>query len=197
MPPRQSPLIYQLKITLEYIRPPIWRRVQVPANIRLCCLHDVFQIVMGWTGGHLHQFEKDDECWGVPDYDEPGSYRLNDEARATLQQLLTYKGDTLRYTYDFGDDWRHKVVLEKILPALGTTAKPVCLGGARRCPPEDVGGPPGYQDFLEVIFDPKHEDHEHMKSWAGGWFQPEEFDLNAVNEALSRMRWPARHPARR
>jgi hypothetical protein len=101
-----------------------------------------------------------------------------------------------------GDDWRHEVVLEKILPAPGTTVRPVCLSGQRHCPPEDVGGTPGYEEFLEVIFDPHHEEYAHNVRWAGGpsaltqsveRFQPEEFDANAVNATLSRMRWPDPH----
>ncbi len=192
--------IYELRITLQEILPLIWRRIQVPSTLPLCCVHDVLQAVMGWTNSHLHQFEKDGQYWGVPGDYEEGDIDITDERRTKISAILRAEGDSLLYIYDLGDDWRHEVVLERILPAPGTTVPPVCLAGERHCPPEDVGGPTGYQEFLEVIFDPHHEEYEHNVSWAGGplaltegteRFQPEEFDVKAVNATLSRMRWPA------
>ena len=96
------------------------------------------------------------------------------------------------YLYDFGDGWRHEVFLEKIMPSEPPT-KPLCLAGERKCPPEDVGGPSGYQEFLEVIFDLGHEESAHFRGWAGGTFHAEEFNVKTVNEILERMRWPIRH----
>jgi hypothetical protein len=194
--------IYQLRITLQEIRPPIWRLIQVPSTLRLCCLHDVFQAVMGWTDSHLHQFEKDGKHWGVPEYFEEADIDIIDERRTKVSAILKAQGDSMIYVYDMGDDWRHEVVLDKILPAPDPTVSPVCLSGERHCPPEDVGGPPGYEQFLEVIFKPRHEEYEHSVRWAGGpsaltqsaeRFQPEEFDVQAVNATLSRKRWPVRH----
>ena len=182
--------VYQLKITLRDILPPIWRRVRVPAGIRLSQLHEAFQIVMGWTDSHLHQFEKDGALYGLPD-DEFSDSDVFDDTLAALDQLLKIEGDSLLYVYDFGDDWRHDVVLEEILPG-EAAGRPVCIAGERKCPPEDVGGTPGYERFLEVIFDPAHEDHERMVGWAGGRFQAEEFKLAVVNRYLSRLRRPAR-----
>jgi hypothetical protein len=106
--------------------------------------------------------------------------------------VLKAEGESMIYVYDFGDHWQHEVVLEKILPSDAPT-KPVCLAGERRCPPEDVGGVSGYQEFLEVIFEPGHDDFTHFRGWAGGKFHAENFNVNAVNEILSRMRWPVRH----
>ena len=120
-----------------------------------------------------------------------------DESRTPTGAVLTTPGDSMLYIYDFGDNWRHNVALEKILPASGIV-RPVCLAGERHCPPEDVGGVPGYAEFLEVIFEPGHEEYEQYVRWAGGpsplnrsvgRFQPEGFDIMAVNKALSRMRW--------
>jgi len=96
------------------------------------------------------------------------------------------------YQYDFGDDWRHEVVLEKIQSADAESKRPECLGGDRRCPPEDVGGVSGYEEFLEAVFDPSHENYTQYVRWAGGHFV-DEFDVKAVNDTLSRMRWPVRH----
>lgn len=199
---RPHSCVYQLRITLREIRPPIWRLIQVPSTLRLCCLHDVLQAVTGWTNSHLHRFEKDGEYWGVPEHYEYDDIEMFDENRAKISDILTAQGDCVLYVYDFGDNWRQDVVLEKILPAPATPVRPICLAGERHCPPEDVGGTSGYEEFLEVIFDPSHEEHEHYVRWAGGpsvltssvgRFQPEEFDVMEVNDALSRIRWPARH----
>ena len=149
--------VYQLEITLLSVEPLIWRRIQVPSTIPLCCLHDALQAVFGWTDSHLHQFGKDGKHWGVPETDEFGDLELLDESKVPVSRVLKAEGDSMIYVYDFGDNWRHQVVLEKIVPADAPT-KPVCLGGERRCPPEDVGGPSGYQEFLGVIFEPGHEE---------------------------------------
>jgi hypothetical protein len=183
---------YELKITLLEINPPIWRRLQVPNRIWLCCLHDVIQIAMGWSDSHLHQFEKNGTNWGVVEYDEFGDLELISEDRAPLDEVLKTAGESLIYIYDFGDNWRHEVVLEQITSS-DASAKPICLSGERRCPPEDVGGAHGYQEFLEAVFDPKHEEFEHYRQWAGDPVHAEEFDLKAVNAKLSRKRWPVRH----
>jgi hypothetical protein len=188
MPSQKAPpSIYQLKITLDEIHPPIWRRIQVQSSIKLCCLHSALQVVMGWTESHLHQFEKGGKFWAVPEYED-----LIDESKVQLAKLLKAEGDSMVYVYDFGDNWTHMIVLEKILPAEGASSHPVCRAGERRCPPEDVGGVSGYEQFLEIIFDPKHEEYEHFVGWAGGHFV-DEFDLEKVNEKLSAMRWPVRH----
>ena len=182
--------IYQLKITLLGIQPPIWRRILVPSTMRLCCLHDAIQAVFGWTDTHLHHFEKHGEYWGV--LDDEDFAELNDETKVPVRKVLMGEGDSMTYTYDFGDNWRHKVLLEKILPA-GAISRPICVDGRRRRPPEDVGGPSGYQEFLEVTFGPGHEESEHFREWAGGTYHAEEFDLKAVNDALARIRWLVQH----
>ena len=189
---KPKPFIYQLKITLLEINPPIWRRIQVPSTLPLCCLHDAFQAVMGWTDSHLHQFENDGKYWGDPANREfEDDIEIIDESKVSVAKLLLAEGEAMVYVYDYGDNWRHEVVLEKIVPADAPT-KPVCLAGERRCPPEDVGGPSGYQEFLEVIFKPGHEEFSHFRGWAGGKFHAEEFDLAAVNKALGKMRWTGR-----
>ncbi len=192
MPIKKTPTpLYQLKITLLEILPPIWRRIQAPSSIKLCCLHDVIQVAMGWTNSHLHLFEKDRLTWGNPEYDE--EQEMIDDSRTMLSDVLKAEGESMIYMYDFGDDWRHEVVLEEIIPAEEIVKTALCLGGERRCPPEDVGGPGGYQIFLDAIFDPTHEDFERYTTWFGGPYQAEEFNLMAVNDEISRMRLPVRH----
>jgi Plasmid pRiA4b ORF-3-like protein len=197
--PKAQLCVYDLRITLPEIRPPIWRLVQVPDTLRLSRLHDAVQTVMGWTDSHLHRFEKDGKHWGVPEHDGDDGIEIIDESRTTIGAVLTTPGDSMLYVYDFGDNWRHNVTLEKILPA-SDLVRPVCIAGERHCPPEDVRGVAGYAEFLEVIFEPGHEEYEHYVRWAGGpspvnrsvgRFQPEEFNVMAVNDALSRMRWPS------
>ena len=126
-----APAVYQLKITLLEVGPPIWRRIQVPSTMLLCCLHDAFQAVMGWTDSHLHQFERDGKYWGDPETDEFGNLELINESRVSVGSLLKTEGESMIYLYDFGDCWRHGVVLEKILPADTSATKPVCLPPSR------------------------------------------------------------------
>jgi hypothetical protein len=186
-----KPSIHQLKITLLGIQPPIWRRILVPSTMPLCCLHDAIQAVFGWTDTHLHHFEKHGEYWGVPDDED--FEELNDESKVAVRRVLVRESDSMTYTYDFGDDWRHRILLEKIIRAEMSAIRPICVDGRRRRPPEDVGGPSGYQEFLKVIFEPGHEESERFREWAGGKFHAEEFDLKGVNNILSRMGWPIRH----
>lgn len=192
MPNKKAPPVYQLKITLLEIEPRIWRRIQVPSSIKLCCLHSALQVVMGWADSHLHQFGQGEKNWGVPEWDEFNDFDLIDESKTQLAIGLKAEGESMFYQYDFGDDWEHEVVLERVIPVSEALKTPICLGGERRCPPEDVGGVHGYQEFLEVILDPTHKEYKQYVRWAGGHFI-DEFDVTAVNERLSHMRWPIRH----
>jgi hypothetical protein len=176
-------MIYQLKVTLKGIRPPVWRRVQVSGDLTLGQLHRVLQIVMGWTDSHLHQFIVDGERYATPspdDWGEPPS----DERKVRVHDLARAK-TRLRYEYDFGDGWEHDVLVEKIVPAHPERAA-VCVAGRRACPPEDCGGPWGYAELLEILADPKHEEHAERREWLGRKFDPEEFDMAATNSILSK-----------
>src|SRR5579872_568989 len=113
---KAPPAIYTLKITLLDIKPPIWRRIEVPSSIRLCCLHSAIQVAMGWTDSHLHQFQKADKNWCVPEFDEFNEFNLIDESKTILTDVLKSEGDWMTYQYDFGDDWQHRIVLERIMP---------------------------------------------------------------------------------
>ena len=185
---KQLRSIYQLKVTLNGSKPPIWRRLLVPGNINLGSFHIVLQIVMGWTNSHLHQFILGRTMYGIPD-DEFGAdfgLEIEDENKYKLSQLLKKEKDSLKYEYDFGDGWEHKIILEKILPYESSLKLPSCIKGKRACPPEDCGGIWGYQDLIEVINDTSHPEHEEMLEWLGGDFDPEYFDVNEINEILSK-----------
>lgn len=171
--------IYQIKITLRDSKPPIWRRVELPAAITLSQLHQVIQAAMGWYDSHLHQFVVGEDYYGVPD---PEDFReVRDERRVKFNQILTEPKQKLVYEYDFGDNWQHIVLLEKIVSPEPGVTYPRCTAGKRACPPEDVGGVWGYDSFLEAIRDPANPEHEEMLDWVGGEFDPEEFDLDEVN----------------
>ncbi len=179
---------YQLKISLLEIEPEIWRRLLVPRGVRLDRLHEILQVAMGWTNSHLHEFRVGDTRYGEPDpeFDERD---VRDERNVRLFEVAPGVNDSFLYEYDFGDSWEHLVVVEKILTRPeGAGDLPVCLAGARACPPEDCGGVPGYESFLQAIGDPTHEEHQAMLTWVGGSFDPEAFDLKSVNRLLQRMR---------
>jgi pRiA4b ORF-3-like protein len=181
-----APSIYQLKITLKHSNPPIWRRIQVRGDVTLAKLHRIFQAVMGWYDSHLHQFMIGKTYYGVPDPDD--FTEVKDERKARLGELVSRLKETFLYEYDFGDGWEHTVMVEEILNLQPGVHYPNCMGGARACPPEDCGGISGYENFLEAIRDPDHEEHGEMLEWIGGEFEPEEFDAKSINLALKRIR---------
>lgn len=183
MATRKQADVLQLKVTLDGVSPPVWRRLLVPNTITLGNLHDVLQEAMGWTNSHLHCFEVGDRRIGMVGVEEDAK-DLEDERRIRLATLLQRKGDELVYRYDYGDDWEHRVVLEAALPFDRRFAYPLCTGGARACPPEDSGGPGGYEELLCTLASPKAPGHDDAVTWVGGYFDSESFDANAVNEAL-------------
>jgi hypothetical protein len=186
MPNKSNP-IYQIKVTLDDTHPPVWRRIQVPGNTTLLKLHDILQIVMGWEDYHLHMFTIEGSIYGDPADDEYGDLGTLDETRFKLNQVIYREGQRLRYEYDFGDSWDHTLLVEKILPSQEGVRYPICLKGKRACPPEDVGGVWGYENFLEAIRNPDHDEHEEYLTWVGGEFDPEAFNLEEVNTQLRSM----------
>lgn len=176
--------IYQIKVTLQDVEPAVWRRLQVPAEITLSRLHLVLQLAMGWQNYHLHEFRIGESVYGEPNVEFDDHRRIKDDRRARLSRAASSVGVQLTYLYDFGDDWTHEIVVEKVGPREPRTRYPRVTGGARACPPEDVGGPWGYAEFLVAIGDPKHEQHEEMLEWIGFPFDAEYFDLDATNRGF-------------
>ena len=158
----------------------------VPDTITLAALHHVIQIAMGWTDSHLHEFGIGGVRYGMPDPDSPFDDEVVPEERARLGKCLGSL-KSLRYTYDFGDDWLHSIKVEKSLPS-DDLPVPRCTGGANACPPEDVGGPFGYEQFREALADPSHPEHEDMLEWYGDGFDAAELDLDEINRRLGAMR---------
>lgn len=180
--------IYQIKMTVRGSQPLIWRRVQVRSDITLAKLHRILQCVMGWGNAHLHRFVIEGQRYGMPDKDQVGPRGTKDERAYQLCEVVGASRGRFVYHYDFGDDWEHILVVERVLPPDKSIHYPMCLVGGRACPPEDVGGVSGYEDFLRAIKDPKHPEHEEYLEWIGGNFDPEAFDLNEVNRILGAMR---------
>jgi hypothetical protein len=177
-------LAYQLHIELDWVRPTVWRRFLVPCTIELPQLHVVLLWGMGWQGGHMHEFMFAEASYGQvePGNDLPDS--VLDEDGVTLGEALRTRKSFV-YLYDWGDDWRHKVTVEKMVKLDEPLAIARCLDGENACPPEDVGGAPGYEQFLEAINDPRHPEHKELKKWIGGKFDPAAFDVAEVNARLN------------
>lgn len=178
-----SDSVYQLKVTLLHSQPPIWRRFQVDSAVTLQRMHQILQVVMGWTDSHMHGFL-------VPQPGQRGARRQflpieeAEEKSTRLADLLRRPKDRVVYEYDFGDGWVHEIVLEEVVARSAAARYPIVLSGRGACPPDDVGGIAGYYHFLEAIKDPKHPDHEDMVEWGGEDFDPARFDIQSVNRAF-------------
>ena len=168
-----SNFVYQMKITLKEVKPPIWRRIQVKSDITLKVLHKTIQIVMGWTNSHLHKF----------DIRAPSS-----EPKVRLNQLNLQEKQKFLYVYDFGDNWELVILVEKILPMDEKTQYPICIAGKRSGPPEDCGGPWGYMDLLNVLNDPNDPEYDERIEWIGQGFDSELFDTEEINVRLRSIR---------
>ena len=185
--------IYKLKVTLLGVRPTVWRRLEVPAGLSLLELHRVIQAAFGWTDSHLHQFLHRGALYGAPDREF--GMPMGSERGTRIEDLLERPKDRLLYEYDFGDSWEHDVVLEEVAEAQAALRYPRVVAGKRACPPEDVGGSSGYADFVEAITDAGHDEHDSMLMWVGGHFDPEAFDLVAVNDRVPKKRASRRRDA--
>jgi len=182
--------IAQLKITLDDVEPAVMRRVEVPLTIRLDRLHLVLQAALGWTNSHLYEFRARDIGWGMPDPDF-GDGPL-DARKARLVDVLEDVGvKSLKYLYDFGDGWEHTVRIERIADAAPGITYPRLIEATGRCPPEDVGAPWGYREFLEAIADPDHEQHAETLTWVGSPFDPATVDAESHTRAVAALakRW--------
>jgi hypothetical protein len=181
--PRSDRTTLQLKVQLRNVTPLVWRRLLVPAELRLSTLADVLIGAMGWNGAHLHCFYFGDTRYGPdsPDLIDMGEI---DESTVALSDALD-GSSRFTFEYDFGDDWRHRIDVERVLLAPIGLKVPVCVAGKNACPPDDCGGAPGYEILLEALADSSHEEHDSMFEWVGGVsLDPTEFDIVAANIVL-------------
>lgn len=182
--------IYQIKTTIKSSKPPIWRRFVVPHSISLHSLHKVLQVLFRWEDYHLHEFTIEGEAYGIPDPEEDPFWEKEviDERKTVLSKVAKKERRHFDYWYDFGDNWHHDIVIEKIMQNQTSMKHPRCIGGKRASPPEDVGGVWGYKYFLDAINDPNHEEHDEKLEWIGGEFDPEAFDIDEINEELEHIK---------
>jgi hypothetical protein len=186
-PVRERSHVYQFRVVLLEVAPPIWRSIQVPETYSFWDLHVALQDSMGWLDYHLHLFRVSKPVTGkvvqigIPD-DDPfeGDEPILPGWEVPIASYFSHPGGVAQYDYDFGDGWEHELTLEAIVPRQQGKKYPLCLGGARACPPEDCGGVGGYEDLLTVIRTPAHEEHEDTLQWLGGRFDPEKFDPRRV-----------------
>jgi hypothetical protein len=190
--------IARLKVTLDDVEPKVLRRIEVPADIRLDRLHLTLQAALGWTNSHLYEIRAQDTGWGLPDPDWPDGPL--DARKARLIDALEDTGaKTLRYLYDFGDGWEHTIKVERLAAAEPNIAYPRLIEASGRCPPEDVGGPPGYAEMLEALEDPDHERHAEIHEWLGEDFDPNAFDAEPLKAEVAALakRWSRKSAAKK
>lgn len=182
-----GPKIYQLKILLVDSEPEIFRQVLVASDTRLDLLHQIIQNAMGWTDTHLHEFR----IKGVSYADQDPEMEMDDsedEGAVSLQEVAPRVRSVIQYCYDFGDDWEHKITVEKIFEDDERyNGYPICIEGRYASPPEDSGGIYGYYENLEVLKDPNREEYDDVLEWMGDDFDPDEFDIEEVNRLLKKM----------
>jgi len=178
--------VYQLKATMNGIRPLIWRKFQVESDANLYHMHLVLQELMGWYDYHLHEFTIDGIYYGDPEAVDMGPNEIVSDKKKRLSSIIGPEQRFL-YEYDFGDGWEINLIVEKILPVEKDTQYPVCIKGRRAGPPEDCGGVWGYEKLLGTIRNPDNPEHDEMIEWLGGEFDPEAFDTDEVNAALKNI----------
>jgi hypothetical protein len=179
---------YQVKIGIRGAKPPIWRRLRLPADTTLADLHHVVQAAFGWTDSHLHHFVDDHGRRYTPADYESWDDNAADEALTMLRDVVRQVGDKIRYEYDFGDSWEHDIVVEDVFT--DRTSQAVCIGGRRAGPVEDSGGIWGYSELCEAVADRTHPQHAELNRWLNDvvglrHFDPAAFDKDAVNSALA------------
>ncbi len=176
--------VVTLTITLDDVEPCVWRRLEVPADYSFDRLHQALSAAVGWLDLHLHEFEVAGKRYS-------DGVDMSAEADATLSEADLVLGDVVRsgvrrlaYWYDFGDDWWHTIEIETVAPAPSGAFYPRCTDGAGACPPEDCGGPPGFDEFKRALADPEHPGHEELQEWYGGEFDPGAFSVEATSALL-------------
>lgn len=180
--------IFQLKISLAFSNPLIWRRIQVPGETSLGRLHDILQLCMGWSDLHVHRFLVGKVFYAPSDGVDILETGERDESEFRLAMLETDMKWVFTYIYDFGDGWEHEIELEETLPGGKKRTHPVLLAGEGACPPENVGGIPGFEEFLTIINSPRHAQHKRIAEWYGAnRFDPTHLDMKKINAVLKKM----------
>jgi hypothetical protein len=180
--------VHELTVTLLDVAPRVWRRLRVPSPVSLSVLHAVLQITMGWEDRHLHEWRMGDSTYGPPEEESWGE-SIGDEASVTLAEVGP-ADSAFSYFYDLGDGWEHLVEVNSVAPYDASVPPLFCLAGDRACPPEDSGGPIGYEHVLDALSDPADPEHDDTVAWLGDRFDPDELDLASINNRLEAL-WRA------
>jgi hypothetical protein len=178
--------IATLRIELKDSDPPIWRMVEVPTSITLKVLHDIVQVTMGWLDYHLWELVINGQSYGLPMDEDWGAAPRKVASRTRLRDVLSPGVTTIDYTYDFGDNWEHRLIVSDVRPGDPGTAYPRFVGGERDCPPEDCGGIPGFYEMIEARADPTHPDHAEISAWLDE-YDPDELEVFPIEAALGRI----------
>lgn len=177
--------IARTRVALYDIKPEIWRRVEVPLDLSLKGLHDVIQAVMGWQDCHLFEFTIGEKVYGLPDPEWDHGRKVRQAKLAKLESFIAQGVRTFDYVYDMGDNWQHAITVETVALADPNQKYPCFIDGERHAPPEDVGGTPGYYEFLETVSNPRHPGNRRMLEWFGGPFDPDDIDTSSLRQRLS------------
>jgi hypothetical protein len=192
LPPEE---IATLRIELKDTDPVIWREVEVPTSITLKALHDIIQAAVGWLDYHLFEFTIAGRRYGLPMDEDWGMEPRRDAAKVRLREVLTPGKTVFDYTYDFGDNWEHRITVSKLRPGDPGLAYPRYIAGERNGPPEDCGGVPGFYDLLDARADPGHPEHANATEWLDG-YDPDELDEPPIKFAIGRIASRRRAPTR-
>jgi hypothetical protein len=193
-----STQIAQLRLSLDHVTPRVARVVAVPFEIRLDRLHLIFQASLGWSRSHLYVFESRGIFWGDPVSDAP-YYDVLPSSGAMLADLVVDAGaSSFKYVYNFGDEWRCSVKLQALTMAAPRVSYPLLLAASGRTPPEDIGGPTGYEDYLMALCDPSHKHRSAYSETYGLDFDPAVVDIAQIDRAIAKLAAlprPTRNPA--
>jgi hypothetical protein len=182
--------VYQLKLTMKHIDPPIWRRILIHPEITLKRLHQIIQKLMGWYDYHLYQFQAKGQTFSPPGEEIDLMARRPQSVNVPISWLASYNVKSFVYEYDFGDGWEIIVRIEKVLEKPDFNQAAICIDGGRSGPLEDSGGPFGYMEKLEIMKNPDHEDHAELSEWMPANYDAEKCDIASVNNALGKLKPP-------
>lgn len=178
--------IATVRIELADTDPPIWRQVEVPTSITLKVLHDIVQATIGWFDDHLWEFTIGEQKYGLPMDEDWGALPRKEAIKVRLRDVLQPRKTVIDYTYDFGDNWEHRITVTDVRPGEPGVGYPRYIGGERNGPPEDCGGIPGFYDKLKARVDPNHPDHEEIVEWLDD-YDPDAIEELPIKYALGRI----------
>ena len=178
---------YTFNLHLLGVQPQVTRTFKVSSEGSMYLLHHIIQVVMRWKNYHLYQFEVDGVVYADPRLDDQYEAPITNVRDASIADVFHTVGTTAVYEYDFGDGWVHHLELVDISNHPVNEVIPHVIAGENACPPEDCGGPYGYQQLLEILNNPKHPEYKETRVWVGKTFNPEVFNIDDANNELGKL----------